>query len=69
MVQTRDVVSVSTSLSRDGLETYPRSRLRLVSVNLANVSVSVSALGSRAQVIIYATIKQQQYCEKQNKCM
>jgi hypothetical protein len=27
----RDVVSVSTSWSRDGLETYPRSRLGLVS--------------------------------------
>jgi hypothetical protein len=65
----RDLVSVSTSRSRDGLETYPRSRLGLVSDNLANVSVSVSGLnvsvsvsaliGSRAQAIVSAITKQQ----------
>ena len=39
-ILSRDVVSVSTSRSRDGLETYRRSRLGLVSGMEANVSVS-----------------------------
>jgi hypothetical protein len=48
----RDVVSISTSRSRDGLETYPRFRLGLVSDNLANVSVSVLATGLNVSVSV-----------------
>ena len=57
MVTVRDVVSVSTSRSRDGLETHQRL-----------VSVSVSAIGlfaSRAQDVILSKlvwIKETEYC-------
>jgi len=44
---TRVVVSVSTSRSRDGLETY--QRLVSVSTKIVNVSVSSRPLTSRAQ--------------------
>jgi len=61
-MEDKNKVSVSTSRSRDGLETYPRSRLGL-GLGLDRL------LGSRAQAIISATTKQQQYCGKQNVCI
>jgi hypothetical protein len=60
--RTRGLVSVSSRT------TWPTSRSRFRSRDWTSRSRS-RLLGSRAQVIISATIKQQQYCEKQNECI
>ena len=59
---TQGLVSVSSR------PTWPTSRSRL-GLEVERLGLGSRLLGSRAQAIISATTKQQQYCGKQNVCI